>query len=126
MENPILSWHVTNVLPHGREVLSVELLENRTPGKCGLLVAVARSAGGERILVGRLCPDDARAFGRFLASAAAIADQRGGDATGITGVRTLPIVSILGRAFVLDERLRQLRSVENPQHAFDLDDPRWA
>lgn len=36
--------------------------------------------------------------------------------------KSLPSITICGREFYVDERLRQLRSVENPHHYFDLDE----
>jgi hypothetical protein len=65
-------------------------------------------------------PSAAGQLARLLAVASQLAGPDVSASPG--GPRELPIVGLCGNEFFLDEQLRQIRSIRNPLHSFDLDD----
>jgi hypothetical protein len=128
MDEPYYCGHIQNIFSCGKEILSVELYHNAPPGQRKNLISVTRSTnmGGDWAEIGLMCPNNARALASHLANAADIAEAAETEVrAGITGVRRLPSIVLCGTEFFIDERLRQLRSVENPAHFFDLEDRIW-
>jgi hypothetical protein len=119
---------VTNILEQYREVLSVDVEINEVPGERRCLIELRKWSDDEHMEgswpTGTLCPDNARSMAELLLDAAEVAELLDAEPrAGIIGVRHLPVISLCGKRFYIDARLRQLRNVENPMHYFDLDDP---
>ncbi len=128
MDRPHYRGEVSSILPHAQYVLAVQLFPNAFEEGRGYLIDLTTwntlIPGTDVFSAGILCPADARALAGHLLNAADIADQATANAgAGVTGIRQLPTIKLCGKRFLIDERLRQLRSVENPMHSFDLDDP---
>jgi hypothetical protein len=129
MDKPLFHAEVVN-LSYRRETLLVDVMPNLQEGQRRAVVDLRLDTDDEHMLgnwpVGTMCPDNAQALARFLWDAAGIAallDEE--PRAGITGVRVLPTITLCGTKFIIDERLRQLRNVENPAHFFDLEDRVW-
>ncbi len=127
MDRPLFHGEVTNILESYREVLSVDVEVNKAAGHRQCLVELRKWSDDEHMEgswpTGTLCPDNARSLAELLWNAADVAELLDGESrAGIVGVRQLPVILLCGKKFYIDARLRQLRSVENPMHAFDLDD----
>ncbi len=127
MDRPLFHGEVTNILESYREVLSVDVEVNKAAGQRQCLVELRKWSDDEHMEgswpTGTLCPDNARSLAELLWNAADVAELLDGESrAGIVGVRQLPVILLCGKKFYIDARLRQLRSVENPMHAFDLDD----
>jgi len=127
MDRQIFHAEVTNITDDRRETLLVDVLPNPKEGQRRALVVLTLDTDDEhlpgRTTVGTLCPANAQALAELLWDAsdiAALLDEE--PRAGIIGVRKLPTISLCGTEFIIDERMRQLRNVNNPAHFFDLED----
>ena len=128
MDKPHYHAEVTSVVPGEYFVLGVHLRSNLFEGGRGYVIDLttwdASRPGTDVFSAGILCPADARSLAEHLLNAAGLASKaEAEEGTGAVGQRQLPTITLCGKVFVLDERLRQLRSVENPKHWFNLDSP---
>jgi hypothetical protein len=128
MDRPIFHGEVINILDHRRETLLVDVTRNPVPGQRAVVIDLRLVTDDEHMEgswpVGTFCPANALALAEQLWSAAAIAELLDEEArAGVTGIRRLPVIHVCGTAFFVDERLRQLRAVDDPGHYFDLDGP---
>jgi hypothetical protein len=129
MDNPQFHAEVATIFNGQRRVLGVDIYPN--PDRVGsaapaVIEVTCWSTRQDTALhsVGVLAPADARALAAHLANAAGLVEQFDPEVrAGIEGVRLLPTITLCGRRFYIDERLRQLRNAENPDHYFDLVDP---
>ena len=127
MDNLRYHGEVSCVLPHGNVlVIGIDVLPGPYGGQGRVIDLTCWNSGvpGTDVhSVGVFCSADARATASHLFNAADLVDRvETGQRAGIIGVRQLPTVTLCGSRFYIDERLRQLRSVENPHHFFDLED----
>ncbi len=126
MTGRLYAGFVTNLLrdPDGfvyEEKLEASVFRDDRPNWREFSVSISSTVLGRWDSFTCLSAQDARAFAQLLANAAKVADAEGSDAP---GVRKLTSIMLCGKEFIIDERLRQLRSVDDPGHCFDLDGPR--
>lgn len=117
---------ITNCFECWTENLEVAILDTTSEFGRRSLVNLRRSTSGgeEKEDVGLMDSENARMLASLLINAADLVKETDLDfQTGITGVRQLPTITLCGNRFFIDERLRQLRNVENPAHSFNLDAP---
>lgn len=109
-----------------REIIAVTTVAETTDtGRRQFLVRMMATRGDQEANpMGSLSPADARSLALHLVNAADVADQLIEQTGSTSGVRMLPTIRLCGTQFFIDERLRQLRNVENPEHFFDLDESR--
>lgn len=129
MDNPQFHAEVATVFDERCRVIGVDVHPNpyRLGGAAPVIIEVTCwDEERDTVLrsVGVLAPADARALAAHLANAADLVEQFDPETrAGIEGVRLLPTITLCGTRFIIDERLRQLRNAENPNHYFDLADP---
>jgi len=128
MEKPHYYGQIATIRPVGQETLSVSIEDNLEAGGSPFVIRLSFETGGDVDVAGvmNVCTADAVSLASHLLNAANILDQADPEVrAGLNGVRRLPIISLCGTRFFIDERLRQLRNVGNPDHVFDLDDLYW-
>lgn len=129
MNKPHYHGKVTSILPELTVVLGIDLLPNPCSGR-GYVIDLTHWSSivprSDAVSAAILCAKDARSLSDHLVNGVALIEQAEEETTaGITGVRVLPTITLCGTRFFIDERLRQLRNVENPDHYFDLEDRVW-
>jgi len=128
MEKPHYYGQIATILLTAEQNLSVSIEDNLEAGGSPFVVRLSFKTGGDVDVAGvmNVCTADAVSLASHLLKAANILDQAGPEVrAGLNGVRRLPIISLCGTRFFIDERLRQLRNVGNPDHYFDLDESYW-
>ena len=127
MDKQIFHGEVTNILSDRRETLLVDVTLNPKEGQRQVLVELRFGTDDGQLkgkwAVATMCPADANALAEFLWDASGIAAHLDEEPrAGIIGARQLPVITICGKRFFIDGRLRQLRNVDDPGHSFDLDE----
>lgn len=131
MDGPTFHGEVISVRSPRKDTLSVDVRQNSENGS-SYIVQLGSEAEEHDDEYGRylaesaltdLCPDDARSLAALLWNAADVAQGRKTGA-GLLGVRTLPTIRLCGTEYFIDEQLRQLRNVANPEQSFSLGDPK--
>jgi hypothetical protein len=130
MDKPDYHGEVTCILPHENViVLGVDIRRNPYGGRENVIDLTSWNSSvplnTDVCSAGVFCPADARSLAAHLVNAADLTDQAERQYAGIIGVRKLPIITLCGTRFIIDERMRQLRNAENPAHFFDLEDRIW-
>lgn len=127
MEKHYYHGEITNFYGCEQETLTIEVRANPREGRKYLIELVpwfgkeGRDGHGDISVMG---PDNARSLVGHLYNAIEIAEHMEGEQTaGIDSGRMLPTILLCGSVFYIDERLKQLRNVDNPDHCFDLEDP---
>ena len=127
MDRQIFHAEVANILSDRHDKLSVDVRMNPVEDERKMLVRLTLDTNDEYMpgtwAISDFCPDNARALALFLwdaADCAALMDET--PRAGIIGVRKLPTITLCGTELIVDERMRQLRNVNNPAHFFDLED----
>jgi hypothetical protein len=127
MEEPQYHGEVYPASPSWQETLTVDVLNGPPDGGIRYRIRMASWPDPEAhdpVAATDLCPADARSLAEHLVRAAELAEQAEPEIrAGIFGMRRLPTITLCGIRFLIDDRLRQLRNVESPDHFVDLDDP---
>jgi hypothetical protein len=128
MDKPQFRGQITTIHPTAIETLTVTIEDNADAGGSPFVIHLSlvtdRDGGLDVASAMDVCPADARSLAMHLRNAADVVDQADPEVrAGLNGVRCLPMITLCGTRFFLDERLRQLRNVGEPNHYFDLDDP---
>jgi hypothetical protein len=131
MDKPQFCGQVTTIHPTATETLTVTIEDNADAGGSPFVIHLSlvtdRGGGLDVASTMDVCPADARSLAMHLRNAADMVDQADPEVrAGLNGVRCLPMITLCGTRFFLDERLRQLRNVENADHFFDLNDSSWS
>jgi hypothetical protein len=99
------------------EQLEVCVFQDGRPIGRRFSVCITKMSRGNSDSFTDLSARNARILGELLLGAAEMAEALEGDGE---GVRSLPTITLCGAEFFIDEKLRQLRSVQSPHHFFDL------